>query len=57
MVAKPATYPAIALESNNGLHNLRYTLAMARTSMPNSATTQFFVNLQDNLGLDFTLMV
>ncbi len=37
-VAKPPTQPAIALESNNGLSNVRGTLAMARTSAPDSAT-------------------
>jgi len=43
----------IALESNNGLKNLKGTIAMARTSEPNSATSQFYFNLQDNPGLDF----
>ena len=43
----------IALESNNGLKNLRGTLAMARTSEPASATSQFFVNLVDNGFLDY----
>lgn len=43
---------AIALESANGLSNLRGTVAMARTSAPDSATSQFFVNLVDNLFLD-----
>lgn len=53
LVAKTATRPAIALESANGLANSRYTLAMARTSMPDSATSQFFVNLADNTGLNY----
>jgi len=52
-VAKPPTQPAIALESNNGLSNLRGTLAMARTSAPNSATSQFYINVVDNLSLDY----
>jgi peptidyl-prolyl cis-trans isomerase A (cyclophilin A) len=43
-----ATYAPIALESNNGLSNIRGTIAMARTSDPNSATSQFFVNTVDN---------
>ena len=43
----------IALESDNGLHNLRGTLAMARTDEPNSATSQFYFNLVDNPALDF----
>ncbi len=44
---------AIVLESNKGLKNLRGTLAMARTSVPNSATSQFYFNLADNTGLDY----
>jgi peptidyl-prolyl cis-trans isomerase A (cyclophilin A) len=51
---KPTTYGAIALESQNGLSNLRGTLAMARTSDANSATSQFYLNLQDNLNLDYS---
>jgi cyclophilin family peptidyl-prolyl cis-trans isomerase len=50
---KPPTRPPITLESANGLKNLQYTIAMARTSDPNSATSQFFFNLVDNPGLDF----
>ncbi len=42
----------IKLESGNGLSNLRGTVAMARTNDPNSATSQFFVNLVDNHFLD-----
>ena len=40
-------------EANNGLKNARYTLAMARTSDPHSATAQFFINAADNAFLDF----
>jgi len=47
------TYAPITLESNNGLNNLTGTLAMARTSDPNSATSQFYVNLVDNTSLDY----
>jgi cyclophilin family peptidyl-prolyl cis-trans isomerase len=47
------TQPPIALESDNGLSNLRGTLAMARTSDPNSATSQFYINVVDNLALDY----
>ena len=50
---KAATNPAIALESNNGLLNTRGTIAMARTSDPNSATSQFYINTVDNPSLDF----
>ncbi len=39
-------------EGDNGLQNLRGTLSMARTSDPHSATSQFFINLTDNAGLD-----
>jgi len=42
----------IILESYNGLSNLRGTIAMARTSDPNSATSQFFINHMDNPNLD-----
>ena len=47
---KDVWYSPIPLESNNGLTNLRGTLAMARTSEPNSATSQFYVNLVNNSG-------
>lgn len=50
---QPGVAAAIALESNNGLPNLRGTMAMARTSDPNSATSQFYFNLVDNLALDY----
>ena len=53
-VAKTPTQPPIALESNNGLSNLRGTLAMARAAEPNSATSQYFINVVDNLSLDYT---
>lgn len=46
------TNPPIPLESANGLSNLRGTIAMARTADPNSATAQFFINVQDNAFLD-----
>lgn len=47
MKQKP-TDAAIDNEANNGLKNDRYTLAMARTSAPHSATAQFFINVADN---------
>jgi len=52
MVEKP-THAPIQNEASNGLSNKRGTIAMARTSDPNSATAQFFINLVDNgRGLD-----
>lgn len=53
MNQKP-TAPTIQNEANNGLKNKRYTLAMARTSAPHSASSQFFINTVDNGFLDFT---
>jgi peptidyl-prolyl cis-trans isomerase B (cyclophilin B) len=47
------TRPPIANEANNELKNHVGTLAMARTSDPHSATSQFFVNVKDNAFLDF----
>jgi peptidyl-prolyl cis-trans isomerase A (cyclophilin A) len=47
-----ATRAPIALEASNGLKNDRGTIAMARTSNPNSATSQFFINVVDNAGLN-----
>ncbi len=48
---KPTRAP-IPLESRNGLSNLRGTIAMARTMVPDSATAQFFINVKDNGFLD-----
>jgi len=48
---KPTSQP-INNESMNGLSNKRGTLAMARTNNPHSATSQFFINVQDNGNLD-----
>ena len=48
---KPTGAP-IPLESKNGLSNRRGSVAMARTGDPNSATSQFFINVQDNDRLD-----
>jgi len=52
MKQKP-TQASITNEANNGLKNDHYTLAMARTSAPHSATAQFFINTTDNGFLNF----
>ena len=46
------TNPPVALEVGRGLSNVRWTVAMARTNVLNSATSQFFINLTDNVFLD-----
>ena len=51
MKEKPTRAP-IALEARNGLRNDRGSIAMARTSNPNSATAQLFINVVDNQGLN-----
>ncbi|AZV95560.1 cyclophilin [Bordetella sp. J329] len=48
------THAPIKNEADNGLKNKRYTLAMARTSDPHSATAQFFINVKDNDFLNFS---
>jgi peptidyl-prolyl cis-trans isomerase A (cyclophilin A) len=50
------TRPPIKNESNNGLSNAAYTVAMAREGNPDTATSQFFINVVDNPGLDFPNM-
>ena len=52
MVQKPTEKP-IVNEGKNRLHNLPYTVAMARTGDPDSATAQFFINVNDNAMLDY----
>lgn len=52
MVQKPTQAP-IPSEAQNGLKNQAYTLAMARTSDPDSATAQFFINVKDNEALNY----
>ena len=53
LIDKPGVRKPIPSESKNGLSNKPYTLAMARTGDPNSATSQFFINVNDNNGLDY----
>ena len=48
------THPTITNEADNGLKNMHYTVAMARTSAPHSATAQFFINTADNDFLNFS---
>jgi cyclophilin family peptidyl-prolyl cis-trans isomerase len=47
------TKPPVVSESQNGLKNETYTVAMARTGNPNSATAQFFINVVNNENLDY----
>ncbi len=52
-MAQKQTRPPVPIESKNGLKNAVGTLAMARTSDPNSATAQFFINVANNGFLDY----
>jgi peptidyl-prolyl cis-trans isomerase A (cyclophilin A) len=52
LVQKPTQAPVVS-EAQNGLKNQNYTIAMARTSDPDSATAQFYINVKDNPGLDY----
>ena len=49
------THDPIENEAANGLKNDKYTIAMARTSYPHSATSQFFINTTDNDFLNYTM--
>ncbi len=49
---KKPTRPGVEIEADNGLPNVRGSVAMARSSDPNSATAQFFINVVDNPFLD-----
>jgi cyclophilin family peptidyl-prolyl cis-trans isomerase len=51
-MTQKSTHEQIRNEANNGLKNLRGTLAMARTQVVDSASSQFFINLADNAFLD-----
>jgi len=52
LMQKPTDTP-VASEASNGLKNNNYTIAMARTSDPDSATAQFFINVKDNEALNY----
>ena len=54
LVDKENHHSPIKNEADNGLSNLKYTIAMARTQAPHSATSQFFINTKDNLFLNHT---
>lgn len=51
--SKQPLRPDIKSEEKNGLSNLAYTIAMARHDSPNSANSQWFINVVDNIGLDY----
>lgn len=53
-MSQKATDKPISNEANNGLKNNKYTIAMARTNDPHSATAQFFINVADNGFLNHT---
>jgi len=53
MLKRSSLASPINLETNKGLSNLRGSVGMARTTVPNSATSEFYVNLVDNLSLDY----
>ena len=53
MVKQTGQVAPIELETNKGLSNVRGSLAMARTNLANSATSEFYINLADNVSLDY----
>lgn len=53
LVQKPGQRDAIVLETNKGLSNTEGTVAMARRNDPDTATSEFYINLKDNLALDY----
>jgi len=53
MVKQTGQVAPIELETNKGLSNVRGSLAMARTNLANSATSEFYINIADNLSLDY----
>lgn len=55
--SKPGALAPIVLENQNGLSNVRGTIAMARTAQPDTATSQFYFNTVDNKALDYSATV
>jgi peptidyl-prolyl cis-trans isomerase B (cyclophilin B) len=53
-MGEKATHPAVENEAANGLKNEAYTIAMARTPNPHSATSQFFINVANNTFLNYS---
>jgi cyclophilin family peptidyl-prolyl cis-trans isomerase len=54
LLERQSPRPPLRNEANNGLKNVRGSVAMARTTDPHSATAGFYINLVDNPNLDFT---
>jgi cyclophilin family peptidyl-prolyl cis-trans isomerase len=52
-MVRTSSMPPVAIESENGLSNVKYAVGLARGSDRNSGTVQFYINLQDNPSLDF----
>ncbi len=52
-MVRTSSVPPVAIESNNGLSNVKYAVGLARGSDPNSGTVQFFIDLKDNPSLNY----
>jgi peptidyl-prolyl cis-trans isomerase A (cyclophilin A) len=52
-MVRTSSLPPVAIESQNGLTNVKYSVGLARGGDPNSGTVQFYINLKDNPSLDF----
>jgi len=55
-MVRTSSAPPVAIESQNGLSNVKYSVGLARGGDPNSGTVQFYINLKDNPSLDFKEM-